>query len=151
MSRYEVIEGHQNMDLVAVHAFLSRSYWSPEIPLETIEKAAANSLCFGVRFGDQQVAFARVITDKATYAYLSDVYVLEEHRGKGLSHLMMNHIMEHPDLQDLRRFMLVTRDAHSLYSRYGFEVASTPDRIMEILKPDLYLSDSFRNRRASDT
>lgn len=133
------------MDLIAVHAFLTRSYWSPEIPFEVVRKAAENSLCFGIKVGGEQVAFARVITDKATFAYLSDVYILEEYRGRGLSHRIMERITQHADLQKLRRFMLVTQDAHSLYSRYGFEVASTPDRIMEVLKPDLYRSDAFRD------
>ncbi len=144
MPSYEIVEGYQNMDLIAVHAFLKRSYWSPEIPFEVVRRAAENSICFGIKVGGEQVAFARVITDKATFAYLSDVYVLEEHRGRGLSHQMMERITQHADLQHLRRFMLVTQDAHSLYSRYGFEVASSPDRIMEVLKPDLYRTEPFR-------
>ncbi|MBL8820106.1 MAG: GNAT family N-acetyltransferase [Planctomyces sp.] len=141
MPSYEIVEGYQNMDLIAVHAFLKQSYWSPEIPFEVVRKAAENSICFGIKVGGEQVAFARVITDKATFAYLSDVYVLEEHRGRGLSHQIMERITQHADLQHLRRFMLVTRDAHSLYSRYGFEVASSPERIMEVLKPDLYRTE----------
>lgn len=138
------------MDLIAVHAYLTRSYWSPEIPFEIVRKAAENSLCFGIKVDGQQVAFARVITDKATFAYLSDVYVVEEHRGRGLSHRMMERITQHADLQKLRRFMLVTRDAHSLYSRYGFEVASTPDRIMEVLTPDLYRTQAFKDSAVTE-
>ncbi len=89
MATYELIEGFEQMDLSAVHAYLVRSYWAGEIPLELVRKAAQNSLCFGVRWNNHQVAFARVVTDKATFAYLSDVYVLEEHRGRGLSRMMM--------------------------------------------------------------
>lgn len=144
MATYELIEGFEQMDLLAVHAYLVRSYWAGEIPLELVRKAAQNSLCFGVRWNNHQVAFARVVTDKATFAYLSDVYVLEEHRGCGLSRMMMDHIMQHPDLSSIRRFMLVTKDAHGLYSHYGFDLSSTPDRIMEIAKPDLYRTAEFK-------
>ena len=105
------------MDLDAIHAYLTRSYWSEGISKELVAKAIAGSLCFGLVDGGRQVGFARVITDRATYAYLCDVYVLEEDQGRGLGTWLMREVMTHPDLQGLRRFGLVTRDAHGLYEK----------------------------------
>lgn len=129
----------QRIDIAAVHAFLSQSYWSPGIPRGVVERAIANSLCFGVYLGAQQVGFARVVTDKATFAYLADVFILESHRGKGLSKWLMEFITGHEELQGLRRFLLATKDAHSLYTQFGFEALANPSRMMENLKPDVYL------------
>jgi GNAT superfamily N-acetyltransferase len=126
------------MDLEAIHAFLTESYWSPGIPIATLERAMANSLCFGVFHGQDQVGLARVITDKASFAYLADVYVLEPHRGLGLCKWLLEVIQAHPDLQGLRRFMLATRDAHGLYRQFGFEPLANPSRMMEIVKPNVY-------------
>jgi N-acetylglutamate synthase-like GNAT family acetyltransferase len=98
----------------------------------------ANSLCFGLFFRQSQVGLARVITDKATFAYLADVYVLEAHRGQGLCKRLLEAIQGHPDLQGLRRFMLATRDAHGLYRQFGFEPLANPSRMMEIVKPNVY-------------
>ena len=129
------------MDLDAVHAFLSGSYWAQGIPRALVAKAISGSLCFGV-FNEQdeaQVGFARVVTDRATFAYLCDVYVLEEHRGRGLAAWLMEAIVSHPDLQCLRRFVLATRDAHGLYEKFGFVPLARPEIFMEINRPGIYL------------
>lgn len=136
--QYAISTDPLRLDAAAVHAFLSQSYWSPGIPLETVKRAMVNSLCFGIFFGGDQVGFARVITDKATFAYLADVYVLEAHRGQGLAKWLMEVITSHDELQNLRRFMLVTRDGHGLYKKFGFTEQANPSRTMEILKPDVY-------------
>jgi GNAT superfamily N-acetyltransferase len=122
----------------AIHAFLSRAYWSLAIPKETVAKAAANSLCFGLFHDGGQVGLARVITDRATFAYVCDVYVLEAHRGKGLGKWLIQAVMSHPDLQGLRRLQLVTRDAHDLYRPLGFRESAHPERHMEIVRSDIY-------------
>jgi GNAT superfamily N-acetyltransferase len=125
-------------DPVAAHAYLTRSYWSPGIPLETVRRAMAHSLCCTVHDAGGQVGLARVITDYATHAYLADVYVLEEHQGRGLAQAMLAAILARPELQGLRRWMLFTRDAHSLYARFGWEPLSHPERAMLIEFPDPY-------------
>jgi GNAT superfamily N-acetyltransferase len=125
-------------DLDAIHAYLVRAYWCEGIPRETMERAIANSLCFALLRGTAQIGFARVITDSATYAYLCDVYVLEEYRDKGLGKWLMECVMGHPALQGLRRFSLATRDAHGLYRQFGFRELSKPESMMEILRPDIY-------------
>ncbi len=127
------------LDLDAVHAFLRGSYWSPGIPREVLARATANSLCFSLlEEARGQVGLARVVTDRATFAYLCDVYVLPERRGQGLGRWLMRCVMEHPDLAGLRRFNLVTRDAHALYAPLGFAALANPDRHMEIVRPDIY-------------
>ncbi len=126
------------LDVDAVHAFLTTSYWAEGIPRETVERSLRNSLCFGLYEEERQVGLARVITDLATYAYLCDVYVLPEKRGRGLGKLLMRGVMEHPDLAGLRRFMLITRDAHELYRPFGFNGLAHPDRHMEIARPGIY-------------
>jgi GNAT superfamily N-acetyltransferase len=127
------------LDLDAIHAFLSTSYWAEGIPRELLERALRNSLCFGLYEGEgRQIGFARVITDTATYAYLCDVYVLPEWRGRGLGTWMMEQVMDHSDLQGLRRFSLVTRDAHELYRPFGFAEIAAPGRHMEIARPGIY-------------
>ena len=137
--QYWITTDPKKLDLDAIHEFLSRSFWAEGIPKETMAKAVANSLCFGLFDGDAQVGFARVVTDRATYAYLCDVYVLETHRGRDLGKWLIETVMAHPDLQGLRRFQLVTRDAHGLYSRHGFDTPVNPDRHMEIFKHGMYL------------
>lgn len=136
---YVVSTDRSRIDVAAVHAFLSRTYWSPGIPEDVVRRGIAGAICFGIYHGREQVGFARVITDQATYAYLSDVYVLETHRGRGLAKWMMEVIMAHPSLQGLRRFALSTRDAHSLYRQFGFELVANPDRQMEIMRRNIYL------------
>lgn len=135
---YEVSSDPARLDLDTIHAYLSRSYWSPGIPRPVVQRAIEHSICFGVYFGDEQVGFARAVTDRATFAYLADVFILETHRGRGLSKKLMASVMAHPDLQGLRRFMLATRDAHGLYRQFGFTDFANPSRIMEILAPDPY-------------
>lgn len=136
---YNVSSNLKDMDVAVIHGFISNSYWAKGIPLETMEKAINNSLCFGVfTKGGQQVAFARMVTDSATFAYLADVFVSKEHRGKGLSKLLMKAIIAHPDLQGIRRMALATSDAHSLYEQFGFKALSSPASFMERHQPDVY-------------
>jgi GNAT superfamily N-acetyltransferase len=127
------------MDLDAIHAYLTRSYWAEGISKELMARAMAGSLNFGLFDGARQIGFARVITDRATFAYLCDVYVLEAYQGRGLGTWMMQELMTHPELQGLRRFGLVTRDAHRLYERCGFGALSNAPGHMEIVRPGLYL------------
>ncbi|HEX6912953.1 MAG TPA: GNAT family N-acetyltransferase [Longimicrobium sp.] len=135
------------MDVDAIHAYLSAaSYWARGIPRETVARAVRNSLCFGVFDGGAQVAFARVVTDRATFAYLADVYVLEAYRGRGLSKRMMESVDAHPELQGLRRWSLVTRDAHGLYEQFGWRPVDRPERYMERTDPDLYTRTPPRAR-----
>jgi GNAT superfamily N-acetyltransferase len=126
------------IDLDVVHGYLSESYWAPGIPRELVARSIANSLPFGIYHGPAQVGFARVITDRATFAYLADVFVLEEERGRGLGKWLMEVIMAHPELQGLRRWMLATRDAHGLYRQHGFEEVANPQALMQILRINLY-------------
>jgi GNAT superfamily N-acetyltransferase len=126
------------LDLDVIHGFLSQAYWCEDIPRPTLERAIRNSLCFGVYADGRQVGFARVITDRATFAYLADVFILESHRRRGLSKHIMEFIMAHPDLQGLRRWSLATRDAHCLYSEFGFTPLRTPERHMEIIDLEIY-------------
>lgn len=139
--QYWITTDPQKLDVDAIHAYLTRSFWAEGIPKATVTKAVANSLCFGLFDGSAQVGLARVVTDRATYAYLCDVYVLETHRGRGLGKWLIETVMAHPDLQGLRRFQLVTRDAHGLYSRHGFAAPINPDRHMEIFKHGMYLDE----------
>ena len=138
MNTYDISTDPRRLQLDAIHAYLTRSYWSPGIPKELVERAIANSLCFGIYLGQAQVGFARVVTDKATFAYLSDVYVLEEHRGQGLSKRLVETIQAHPELQGLRRFLLATKDAHGLYAQFGFAPPASPENLMEIRLADPY-------------
>ena len=126
------------VDVDAVHAYLTRSYWAEGISRAVVAKSLELSLCFSLFEGGRQIGFARVVTDRATFAYLCDVYVLEEHRGLGLGKWLMRELLSHPDLQGVRRFMLVTRDAHGLYEPLGFRTPENPARYMEIVKPDIY-------------
>lgn len=135
---YAISTDTKRLDLATIHAYLTQSYWSPGIPRAVVERAVANSLCFGVYRGAEQVGFARVVTDRATFAYLADVFVLEPHRGKGLSKWLMEFIKDHEDLQGLRRFMLATKDAHGLYTQFGFTELANPSLMMEILKTNVY-------------
>jgi len=126
------------LDMDAIHDFLTNCYWSRGISRELLEKAFRNSLCFGVYEDDRQVGFARVVTDQATFAYLADVFVLESHRGRGLAKQLVAAIAADPRLQGLRRWVLVTRDAHLLYEKFGFKPLAAPDRFMELHNPDVY-------------
>ena len=135
---YRITTDAAAMDLDAIHADLTRSYWAEGISKELMARAMAGSLCFGLFDGARQIGFARAVTDRATYAYLCDVYVLEEYQGRGLGTWMMQELMTHPELQGLRRFGLVTRDAHRLYEKCGFSALSNPSGHMEIVRPGLY-------------
>lgn len=127
------------IDFDRVHGFLSReAYWSVGIPADTLRRAIEHSLCFSAFDDGVQVGFARVVTDRATFAYLCDVFVSTEARGLGVSKAMMQAIDAHPELQGLRRFILATSDAHGLYAQYDFEPLARPDRFMERYKPDVY-------------
>jgi GNAT superfamily N-acetyltransferase len=121
------------LDRALIHRFLSeRSYWAQNVPMETIDRSIDNSLCFGIYRAGQQAGFARVVTDCATFAWLADVFILEEHRAQGLGKKLLAGIFAHPGLQGLRRFMLGTRDAHTLYQQFGFGPLKHPERFMEI-------------------
>lgn len=126
------------IDAAAAHEFLSGSYWAGGVPREFVDRAICGSIAFAILHEGRQIGFARVITDRSTYAYLSDVYVLEAWRGRGLALWLMEAIRAHPDLQNLRRWMLSTRDAHALYVKAGFQPLAHPDRFMEIADPDVY-------------
>ncbi|HEU4883652.1 MAG TPA: GNAT family N-acetyltransferase [Longimicrobium sp.] len=129
----------EEMDVDAIHAYLSvESYWARGVPRDVVARSIEHSLCVGVFDGVAQVAFGRAITDRATYAYLADVYVLEPYRGRGLGRWMMEAFDAHPDLQGLRRWMLMTQDAHGLYARFGFTPLTQPDRAMERTHPGIY-------------
>lgn len=141
---YSVSTDKSKLDLPLIHAFLStQAYWSLNIPFAIVKRSIENSFCFGVYLGDRQVGFARVITDFATIAYLGDVFILPEHRGKGLSKRLVGEIMAHPDLQGLRRWMLLTSDAHGLYRQFGWKPIAGPDRYMEIANPDIYKTSAI--------
>lgn len=137
---YEISTDPARLDVAAMHAYLTRSYWSPGIPFEIVERAARHSLCFGLyeKTTGRQVGLTRVVTDHATFAYLCDVYVLEEHRGRGLGKFLVQTVMAHPALSGARRAMLGTRDAHGLYARYGFHAPPDDGVLMQILRPDMY-------------
>ena len=135
---FEVDTERTRVDLDVVHGFLAASYWARGIPRETLERSLDHSLCFGIYHGAQQAGFARVVTDRATVAYLGDVFVLEPWRGRGLSKWMMECIVAHPDLKGLRRWILLTRDAHGLYARFGFTPLHAPERWMERWDPEVY-------------
>lgn len=136
---YLITDDPARVDVDAVHAFLSRCYWAEGIPRDVVARALANSLCLGLYAADgQQVGLIRVISDYTTFAYMCDVYVLESHRGRGLSKAMMRAYTSHPRLQNLRRQHLVTQDAHGLYAQFGFVPLSKPAGHMEKRDPEVY-------------
>lgn len=135
---YILSDDRNKTDLDFVHREISNSYWAKNIPAATLKRAIENSICFPVFKDGKQIAFARVISDQATFAYLCDVIVTESERGKGVGKMLMDFIMKHPDLQGLRRFTLATKDAHGLYEGFGFKPLLFPDRNMEINRPGMY-------------
>jgi N-acetylglutamate synthase-like GNAT family acetyltransferase len=144
---YSVTSDQSRIDITAVHDYLSNeSYWAKGVPIEVVRKSIQNSVSFAVLDPQSKLAgFARVITDRATFAYLADVFILEAHRGKGLSKFLMQEILAHPELQGLRRWMLITRDAHKLYSDYaGFTPIAKPQNLMERHSPAVYEPNSNR-------
>jgi GNAT superfamily N-acetyltransferase len=126
------------IDRNAVHSFLHASYWAAGIPREVVDRSIDGSLCFTLLAGSTQIGFARVITDRATFAYLGDVHVLPQWRGRGLGKWLMECVLTHPQLQGLRRWALVTRDAHDLYAPLGFRPLANPAGYMELHRPDVY-------------
>ena len=139
-SEFEISTDPARLDIGMIHDFLRTSYWAPDVPREIIEKSIQNSFCFGVYYGPQQVAFARVITDFATMAYLSDLFVIPEFRAQGISKMLVKAIVDHPRLQGLRRWLLVTLDAQGLYTQFGFKPISNPEMFMTIHHPDIHRS-----------
>jgi GNAT superfamily N-acetyltransferase len=137
-AEFVISTDNERLDLDLVHGFLTQCYWAKEIPREVVARSIENSLCFGVYGDGKQVGFARVISDSATYAYIGDVFVRESYRGRGLGKWLMACIMQHPWLQGLRRWSLVTQDAHGLYSQFGFTSLKTPESYMEMLDPEVY-------------
>ena len=135
MSKYKISTDKDKLNLIAIHDFLTnRSYWAIGRSFETVKRSIENSICFGVYdSSDKLVGFARVLTDYAEFAYIMDVFILEDYRKQGLGKQLMSAIMQHSDLQCLRRIMLATNDAHELYEKYGFKRTVTPEKIMEIV------------------
>jgi len=137
--KYLISDNPNHLDVTAIHAFLGRSYWAENMPLETLQRAIHGSLCIGAYDAERaQVGFARFISDFATFCYICDVYVLEEHHQNGLAQGMMAMAMHHPKLQGLRRWNLVTRDAHGLYEKFNFTKIKHPERYMELLDSEVY-------------
>jgi GNAT superfamily N-acetyltransferase len=136
---YTLSDDPQRLDLEAIHAYLHGAYWCAGIPLETVKRAVGGSLCIGAYDeAGAQIGLVRLISDYATYCYVCDVYVLEKHRGRGVSKAMMAMAMAHPKLKGLRRWSLVTKDAHGLYERFGFVSPAQPERYLELTDPDIY-------------
>ncbi|TGX53248.1 N-acetyltransferase [Sphingomonas gei] len=135
---YRISFDPEDQQLDVIHGYLVRSYWAEGIPRETVAKAVANSLCVGAFDDDVQVGFARVVTDRATFAYLADVFVLEGQRGRGLAEQMLEAIEDHPELRGLRRWVLFTRDMQPLYAKFGWKVYPHPERLMVRDNPDIY-------------
>ncbi|MES2076907.1 MAG: GNAT family N-acetyltransferase [Pseudomonadota bacterium] len=139
MSQFEISSEPARLDMAVVHGYLSeQSTWAVGMPRALLERAVANSLCFGGYLDGRQIAFARVVSDRATFANLVDVFVLPEHRGHGYSKALMAAVLAHPELQGLRRFMLATADAHGLYAQFGFTAPLRPASLMERYFPDIY-------------
>lgn len=135
----EISTDPARFDVDLIHDFLRASYWARNISREIVEKCIRNSLCFGAFADGRQIGFARAITDRATFAYLADVFIIPEYRGRGISKLMLRAILDHPDLQGLRRILLATRDAHGLYAKFGFQPLTQTEYYMTIHNPNIYL------------
>jgi len=136
--QFTITTDKEKFDVDLIHSFLTNSYWAEGISREIVRRSIDGALCFGVFENNKQIGFARMITDKATFAYLADVFIMEEYRGRGLSKWLMQIIMSHPDLQGLRRMMLATRDAHELYKKFGFTPLNNVDRWMHVHDPAVY-------------
>lgn len=137
-NQFTITTEKEKLDIEVIHSFLTRSYWAEGISKEVIKRSIEGALCFGLFENGKQIGFARMITDKATFAYLADVFIIEEYQGRGLSKWLMEVIMSHPSLQGLRRMMLATRDAHGLYEKFGFTALNHVDRWMQINDPNIY-------------
>ncbi len=128
---YKISSNKEDLQIDVIHKFLSNSYWAKDIPISIVKKSIENSLCFGVYYQNRQIGFSRIVTDYATFAFLADVFILKNFRGKGLSKQLMKYIIEYPELQKLRTWMLKTKDAHGLYKQFGFDSPKFPERVME--------------------
>jgi GNAT superfamily N-acetyltransferase len=142
--KFTITTDKARLDRDVIERFLGSSYWAENIPRSTVDKSIDNSLCFGLLEENLQIGFARVVTDRATFAYLADVFVLPDHRGQGLGKWLIECVVSHPELQGLRRWLLGTRDAHGLYQRFGFTPLKRPEIFMEIVNPDVYRSAKHR-------
>ena len=138
-NNYFISTDKSKIDIEYVHGFLSQSYWSPGVPIKVVKKAMKGSLCFGVYYQDKQIGYARIVTDRATFAYLADVFIDENYRGKGLGKWLVEAILAHPHLRGLRRILLAIKDAHKLYEQCGFTSVSNPERYM-VYNPTAYKS-----------
>ena len=138
------------LDRALIHRFLSDSYWAAGIPRELVDRAIDHSLCFGAYIDAAQIGFARLVTDYATFGYLADVFVLPEWRGQGIARRLVAEVMAHPDVAGLRRIMLATRDAHSLYASFGFAPVADPKPLMQIHRPGIYQAGMARQVSAID-
>ncbi len=137
---YYINDDKKELQLDVIHQYLSEeSYWAQKIPIEVVAKSIEHSKSIGVFYKKEQIGFARVLTDYATFAYIGDVFILENHRKKGLSKALVRYILDHPELQGLRRWILMTHDAHGLYEQFDFKVVEKPSRVMEITYPNIYL------------
>lgn len=132
LGRFELTTDKKRMQLDVIHRFLQKSYWANKRTLDAIKKSIEYSLPFGIFDGDKQIGFARVISDYSTFAWIADVFIDEDYRGQGLSKWLMESMLAHPELQELRRWVLATKDAHKLYSQFGFKLLNKPERWMEI-------------------
>lgn len=135
---FTITDRQEDLDIETIHDFLRDSYWAKGIPRSIVKKAVNNSLCFGLYHNSKQVGFGRVVTDRATFAYLADVFVVPIYRGRGLGKWLVSCVLAHPELQALRRWLLATLDAHGLYEQNGFSALRKPERFMEINDPDIY-------------
>ena len=140
--QHEISTERSRLDLALIHDYLRSSYWAQDIPRTVVERSIRNSLCFGTFLDGCQTGFARVVTDYATFAYVADVFVVPEHRGREISKLLLRAILEHPELQGLRRFLLATQDAHGLYAQFGFQPLAHPEHFMTVHKPDVYRGET---------
>ncbi|XWK88734.1 MAG: GNAT family N-acetyltransferase [Phormidium sp.] len=139
-TRFSISTDKEKLNLETIHKFLNSTYWAENIPLSVVQKCIDNSFCFGVYEGDKQVGFGRLITDYATFAYFSDVFILEEYRGLGLGKWLVETMLQHSEVQGLRRWLLVTKDAQELYRQFGFQEVKSSDSFafMEIFRGDVY-------------
>jgi GNAT superfamily N-acetyltransferase len=137
---YTITVDPDRLDVDAIHGYLTRSYWAPGIPMEIVRRSLQHSVNFCILRGDELAGFGRVITDRATFGYLGDVFVLEPHRGQGLSKWLMECVLAHPELQGFRRWVLITRDAHGLYRQFGFDALAKPENYLERRSPNIYLA-----------
>jgi GNAT superfamily N-acetyltransferase len=145
-NQYEISTDQSRLNVELIYDFLRSSYWAQNIPRSVVEKCVRHSLCFGAFCDDRQIGFGRVITDFATFAYIADVFVVAEHRGRGVSKLLLRAMLEHPALQGLRRILLATKDAHGLYAQFGFQQLANPEHYMTIHNPDVYRSKPVEAR-----